>query len=119
MWFLTEDGLYEVLMQSTKPIAKSFKKEVKKILKELRIKGYLPPPDNPEMVSIYRSEYDILQLIAEYQRGVNFGIEDCYRCFRKVIKLTHNEVIFLDCLLESVVNYCKIGRSWSPPKHLS
>ena len=29
MWFLTEDGLYEVLMQSRKPIAKQFKKEVK------------------------------------------------------------------------------------------
>lgn len=26
--FLTEDGLYEVLMQSRKPIAKDFKKEV-------------------------------------------------------------------------------------------
>ena len=34
--FLTEDGLYEVLMQSRKPIAKQFKKEVKKILKALR-----------------------------------------------------------------------------------
>lgn len=31
-WFLTEDGLYEVLMQSRKPIAKQFKKEVKKTL---------------------------------------------------------------------------------------
>lgn len=39
MWFLTEDGLYEVLMQSRKPIAKSFKKEVKKILKEIRKTG--------------------------------------------------------------------------------
>ena len=37
MWFLTEDGLYEVLMQSRKPIAKQFKKEVKKILKGLRM----------------------------------------------------------------------------------
>lgn len=40
MWFLTEDGLYEVLMQSRKPIAKQFKKQVKIILKELR-KGNL------------------------------------------------------------------------------
>ena len=37
MWFLTEDGLYEVLMQSRKPIAKQFKKKVKKLLKDLRI----------------------------------------------------------------------------------
>lgn len=37
--FLTEDGLYEVLMLSRKPIAKQFKKEVKKILHQLRTKG--------------------------------------------------------------------------------
>ena len=42
-WFLTEDGLYEVLMQSRKPIAKKFKKEVKKILKQIRqTGGYIP-----------------------------------------------------------------------------
>ena len=39
MWFLTEDGLYEVLMQSRKPIAKQFKKEVKNILKTIRKHG--------------------------------------------------------------------------------
>ena len=38
-WFLTEDGLYEVLMQSRKPIAKQFKKGVKAILKEIRKTG--------------------------------------------------------------------------------
>lgn len=37
--FLTENGLYEVLMLSRKPIAKQFKKEVKKILHQLRTKG--------------------------------------------------------------------------------
>lgn len=39
MWFLTEDGLYEVLMQSRKPIAKEFKKKVKEILKSVRKNG--------------------------------------------------------------------------------
>lgn len=38
-WFLTEDGLYEVLMQSRKPIAKQFKKGVKNILKTIRKTG--------------------------------------------------------------------------------
>ncbi|RGX06881.1 hypothetical protein DWV40_10630 [Paraclostridium sordellii] len=42
-WFLTEDGLYEVLMQSRKPIAKKLKKEIKKILKQIRLTGgYIP-----------------------------------------------------------------------------
>lgn len=39
MTFLTEDGLYEVLMQSRKPIAKQFKKKVKEILKTIRKTG--------------------------------------------------------------------------------
>lgn len=38
-WFLTEDGMYEVLMQSRKPIAKQFKKEVKNILRTIRKHG--------------------------------------------------------------------------------
>ena len=52
-WFLTENGMYEVLMQSRKPIAKSFKKEVKTILKEIRKNGgYLVrrPDDTPEQI---------------------------------------------------------------------
>lgn len=39
VWMLTEDGLYEVLMQSRKPIAKQFKKGVKQILHEVRTQG--------------------------------------------------------------------------------
>ncbi|NQJ66277.1 phage repressor protein [Streptococcus suis] len=40
VWFLTEHGLYEVLMRSSKPKAKEFRKVVKKILKEIRTQGY-------------------------------------------------------------------------------
>ncbi len=52
-WFLTENGLYEVLMQSRKPIAKKFKKGVKAILKEIRTNGgYLSTTheDTPELI---------------------------------------------------------------------
>jgi prophage antirepressor-like protein len=38
-WFLTENGLYEVLFISRKPIAKQFKKWVKDIIKEIRLRG--------------------------------------------------------------------------------
>lgn len=38
-WFLTEDGLYEVCMQSRKPIAKQMKKEIKSYLKQIRLTG--------------------------------------------------------------------------------
>ena len=51
-WFLTEDGLYEVLMQSRKPIAKEFKREVKQILKTIRKHGLYATDellDNPDI----------------------------------------------------------------------
>ena len=38
MWFLTEYGLYEVLMQSRKPVARRFKTSVKNILKDMRLR---------------------------------------------------------------------------------
>nr|DAX28584.1 MAG TPA: KilAC domain protein [Caudoviricetes sp.] len=53
MWFVTEDGLYEVLMQSTKPIAKEFKKKVKEILKDVRKYGMYATDellDNPDLI---------------------------------------------------------------------
>lgn len=52
-WFLTEQGLYEVLFQSRKPKAKEFEKWVKQVLKEIRLNGYymqgklLPQPQQP------------------------------------------------------------------------
>ena len=53
VWLLTEDGLYEVLLQSRKPIAKEFKKGVKEILKTIRkTGGYIATKadDTPEEI---------------------------------------------------------------------
>lgn len=52
-WFLTENGLYEVLMQSRKPIAKQFKKKVKEILKDIRKHGMYATDEllnNPDLL---------------------------------------------------------------------
>ena len=50
MWFLTEYGLYEVLMQSRKPIAKQFKKEVKSILTSIRKNGLYATAETAEKI---------------------------------------------------------------------
>lgn len=69
-WFLTEDGLYEVLMQSRKPIAKEFKKEVKKILKTIRkTGGYVANADM--MVNTYFGELEDHQKTAVKHLFVN------------------------------------------------
>lgn len=59
MWTLTEDGLYEVLMLSRKPIAKQFKKGVKRILHELRTKGavgVVQPKTQAEVLLMYAQQ---------------------------------------------------------------
>ncbi|MCL2053022.1 MAG: phage antirepressor KilAC domain-containing protein [Oscillospiraceae bacterium] len=82
-WFLTEDGLYEVLMQSRKPIAKAFKSEVKKILKSIRKHGAYVNSNlldelisNPEaymkLLSALKSEREALKK----ERGKREALED-------------------------------------------
>ncbi len=81
VWFLTEDGLYEVLMQSRKPIAKEFKKGVKEILKSIRkTGGYIATTEeeSPEEImakallvaqaTIKRKEERMKQLEAETEQ---------------------------------------------------
>jgi len=52
--FLTEQGVYEVLMQSRKPIAKEFKKEIKQILKQIRLTGgYVSEDREAEFIENY------------------------------------------------------------------
>lgn len=58
-WFLTEDGVYEVIFRSEKPIAKQFKKEVKKVLKDIRQKGYSVATGNEQMIAIPDNIRDI------------------------------------------------------------
>lgn len=61
-WFLTEYGLYELAMLSTKPKAKQFKKEVKKMLKEIRLTGgYIPTTANMTDDEIMARAYEIAQ----------------------------------------------------------
>ena len=56
---LTEDGFYEVLLQSRKPVAKELKKKVKEVLKALRIKGRYEVEGHPALESkTFQTEID-------------------------------------------------------------
>lgn len=57
-WFLTEDGVYEVCMQSRKPIAKQMKKEIKRYLKAIRLTGAaIAPNEEARAVDYYFSNF--------------------------------------------------------------
>ena len=110
MWFLTEDGLYEVLMQSRKPIAKEFKKGVKEILKTIRkTGGYLATKqdDTPEEImaraltiaqaTLAKREERLKQLEAETeQQQVTIEIQT------EEIKKSAPKVSYYDNHLQSV-----------------
>lgn len=65
-WFLTEHGLYEVLMQSRKPVAKQFKKQVKQILSQIRQRGvYATQNLSTETAVILQSLNQTLQLAVQ------------------------------------------------------
>lgn len=74
--FLTENGVYEVLMQSRKPVAKEWKREVKKALKQIRLTGgYIPINENESEEDIMAKALLIAQrtidkknAIIEYQK---------------------------------------------------
>jgi len=82
VWFLTEDGLYEVLMTSRKPIAKKFKKAVKQVLKTIRTTGRFEMQPMTEMEQIALIAQGTTQLKATVDNVVsevhdlkeNFGL---------------------------------------------
>lgn len=110
VWMLTEDGLYEVLMQSRKPIAKQFKKGVKQILHEVRTTGgYISTKqdDTPEEImaraltiaqaTLAKREERLKQLEAETeQQQATIELQE------KEIKQAAPKVNYYDTHLQSV-----------------
>ena len=94
VWFLTEFGLYEVLMQSRKPIAKEFKKRVKVILKEIRLKGYYAP--QPQF-KLPQTKAEALRELAD-QVEVNEKLEAENEELKTVVTIQAPKVEALDAI---------------------
>ena len=98
-WFLTEDGLYEVLMQSRKPIAKQFKKQVKTILKEIRANGaYVHVNEDDDETIIMAKGLFAAQRAIERQKRENEALhkqieaDSPYTKFGKVVAIADGAV---------------------------
>ncbi len=97
MWFLTEDGLYEVLMQSRKPIAKKFKKQVKAILKDIRKFGVHATDEllnNPDFL------IDALQALKK-EREEKAKLQAANQEQRQKIELDKPKVLFAESVQAS------------------
>lgn len=96
-WFLTEDGLYEVLMQSRKPIAKQFKKKVKEILKEIRKTGrYVASSSctsNNEQIPDFNNLLDVMESwIATKRENIQLkqDLLECQQEYQRSVDLSNN-----------------------------
>ncbi len=102
MWFLTEDGLYEVLMQSRKPIAKQFKKRVKKILKQIRhTGGYIPHDEEMSDEEIMARALQVAQRTIEKKNKELKLAEDENLKLASTIEKQKPKVEYVDEVLKS------------------
>lgn len=105
-WFLTENGLYEVLMQSRKPIAKQFKKGVKTILREIRkTGGYIATTqdDSPEL--IMARALQVAQSTIERHKQMLQQANERITIQEQEIKKAAPKVQYVDNVLQSVNTY--------------
>lgn len=85
VWFLTEYGLYEVLMQSRKPVAKEFKKEIKAILKELRQSGVVITENaQPEAID-FKSKFGNRRIRKTFRESTD--IESTWKQYKELSKI--------------------------------
>lgn len=94
MWVLKEYGLYEVLMQSRKPIAKEFKKEIKKLLKFLRREYQYAASEDIKILTQKISEYESFLNDSKEVLSLSFLAEKYGISYEELIKML-NEKHFL------------------------
>lgn len=117
-WFLTEDGLYEVLMQSRKPIAKAFKKEVKTILKEIRKNGgYIATNENESDEQIMAKALLVAQRTIERKnekiKELEFKVEEDKPkvLFADAVETSKTTILIGELAKLITQNGCKIGQN--------
>lgn len=93
-WALTEDGLYECCMRSTKPIAKDIKREIKKYLKSIRLTG-AAIEDERKTVDYYFSSFsdDLKTKIFNEMYQKNQELEEMYNDLLNTEGLYHMNIV--------------------------
>ena len=121
-WCLTEDGLYEVLMQSRKQKAKQFKKKVKEILKDIRkhgiyatdkvIDGILNNPDFGIELLTKLKEERAARVEAERRNAILTHVNKTYTMTEIAKELNMKSAIQLNRLLaEKKIQY-QVNNTW-------
>lgn len=127
--FLTENGLYEVLMLSRKPIAKEFKKQVKVILKDIRkhgiyatdnvIDNILNNPDFGIQLLTKLKEEREARIKAEKTNAILMHVNKTYTATEIAKELGFKSAIELNKMLEKRGIQYKVNDTWLPKAEYS
>lgn len=98
--FVTEEGLYELLMQSRKPVAKSFKKEAKAILKQLRHTGVVMTATVTPAAINFETKFGIRRIRNTFNNSND--IQADYAEYKKLSKL--------ECAAKRIDNKDRVNR---------
>ena len=105
-WFLTEDGLYELLMQSRKPVAKDFKRGVKTILKEIRrTGGYIAAKENETPAEIMARALKVADATLKRQEQRLQMLEGRVEVQQEHIRVLEPKAEYTDEVLQSPNTY--------------
>ncbi len=121
MWLLTEQGLYEVLMQSRKPVARQFKAGVKALLKALRT-GETPAVNSQQLTANSQPSGTYLRRTARLMESVSNQMHELRRRFTELDEasqqLTANSQQLMPTPLAGIEPIIMRGRAWYPLKAL-
>ena len=98
-WFLTEDGLYEVLFISKKPLAKEFKKWARKLIQKIRL-------NSNNLLQQKLTESD--NKLVKSEKELEFYKEPSYQ------ELPLDESVY--CLSTDIENVSKVGKTTTNTK---
>lgn len=105
-WFLSEDGLYEVLMQSRKPIAKQFKRGIKAILKEIRKHGgYIAERQDETPEDLMARALQVANETLKRKEARLRQLEDTNREQQQQLAAAAPKVAYVDNVLQSINTY--------------
>lgn len=101
--FLTENGLYEVLMLSRKPIAKEFKSRIKRILKEMRLGKKVIVNTEDFNLTFLQGMLDSQKMLVEAHNKTQLKIEELETKVNSEITLTNCQAYQLQKLIKRTV----------------
>ena len=105
VWFVSEDGLYEMLFLSRKPKAKMFKQGVKAALKQIRLTGgYIPvaPEETPEE-TMAKAFLIATETIKQREQRIKMLAEDNARK-QALLEEQKPKVVFADAIVGGKTN---------------